>query len=207
MSTSLIQSKKGCGKVDASKLTEQQQRFVLELIMDPTANAKEAAKKAGYKTPNQVANKLLHNPFIATLLARYKREREEKCKLRAEEVLNYLRVALFFNPLDYFKPTSDGKWLISDPKEIPEEIGRLIEKMEVKVIEDKDGNIRSYFQVELVSKTTALGYALKHTTVEKAEVLHKFDWDTLIGGEEVFDTVEAKIIEEEKQADGHTESD
>jgi phage terminase small subunit len=196
MATSLVEARRR--GADPTKLTEQQQAFVFELLMNPAADAVAAARKAGYKSPAQVSNKMLKNPIIAAILGREKKKREERCRLSADEVLNYLRIALFFNPLDYFKPTKDGKWLIDDPESIPEEIGRLIEKMEIKVTEDKEGNQYSFFQVELVSKTTALGYALKHTTVDKSEVIHKFDWDALLGGEEVFDTIEAKIIGEEK---------
>jgi len=191
MGTTLIESRKN--GFDPNKLSDQQRMFVLELLASDNFCVTKAARKAGYKHPAQAANKLLKNKHIRAALGKAQREREERCQLKADDVLNYLRSALFFNPLHYFRPYGDGKWLIDNPDDLPEEVGRLIDGMEVKVVE-RDGETRSYFKVTLVSKATALGLAMKHIGVEKHEVTHSVDWDVLYD-EDVPDLIEAEIAE------------
>jgi len=184
---------------DLTKVPIKQRRFVEELLASDTFNLREAAIKAGYAkgAAGQTAQKLLEKPHIKAALGKAQRERSERCQLEADDVLNYLRAALFFNPLDYFYPSDDGHWNVLDPNSIPEEVGRLIESIEVSVTESKNGNTKSEFRVKLVSKSTALGLAMKHVGVEKHEVLHKLDWDELYEQQAVPTNVidDANIIE------------
>lgn len=198
MGTTLIKTRKR--GADPSLLTVGQQTFVAELLANNLFDARAAAKAAGYKQPSQSAYKMLKNPKIQALLGKAMRERMERCQLKSDDVLNYLRTALFFNPLNYFKPTKDGKWMIDDPTTLPEEVGRLIEKMEVRTTELKDGSVHSYFKIELVSKTTALSLAMKHVGLTVDEVSTRvIDWDKLYqsgNGEEV-DPIEQQILDAE----------
>ncbi len=192
MGTTLITSKRN--GYDPSKLTDQQRIFVLELLGSSQFNPTEAAKRAGYKFPPQAAYKLLKVKGIQAALGKAQRQREERCELKADDVLNYLKAALFFNPLHYFRPTDDGKWLIDDLSVIPEEIGRLIENMELQVTE-KDGEVTSRYKVSFVSKATALSLALKHVCIDKQEIDVRHSW-----ADELYppkpDLVEARIEEE-----------
>ncbi len=204
MSTKLIENRQRGASLEG--LTNQQRMFVLELLASNTFSPGEAAKLAGYKHPNQSAWRLLKNPRIAAALGKAQREREERCELKGDDVLNFLREAIFFNPLHYFRPTEDGGWLITDPDALPEWVGRLIEKMRMKITEYDDGSRTSRFEVELVSKTTAIGLAMKHIFPDKlqAEVEHKlrFALDDLYepsNGEEV-DPVEQRIIDVEHKS-------
>ena len=176
METTLITS--GKNGYDPKKLSNQQRAFVAELLATDQFCATEAARRAGYKHPAQASQKLLKKKHIKAALGKAQREREERCELKADDVLNLLRDALFFNPLHYFEPTSDGKWLIQDLKTLPEGVGRLIDSIEVKVLE-RDGETHSYFKVSLISKATALSLAMKHVSVQTHEVKHSIDWDSL----------------------------
>ncbi len=167
MPSSLIQnSKRG---VDLKRLNTAQRSFVLFLLADNFFNPTAAAKAAGYKQPSNAAIRLMRHPLVQAALGKEQREREERCQLKADDVLNYLRAGLFFNPLDLFTPSKDGKWHIQNPDDLPEEVGRLIEKMKVKVIEKDDGTTESYFEVELVSKSTLLPLAMKHLGISGTE--------------------------------------
>lgn len=177
-------------------LTRQQQLFVVELLASDTFSPKEAAEKAGYKQPGVAGWKLLRNAAIKRALGRMQRERAERCQLKADDVLGYLKNVLYFNPLQYFKPSRDGGWLVTDPESLPEWVGRLIESMEVKVRETEEAT-STYFKVQIVSKSTALALAMKHVGVEKHEVKHSFDWDSLYAkqvSEDQEDPIEAEIL-------------
>lgn len=199
MSTTLIESRKR--GYDPEKLTDQQRMFVLELLASNTFSITEAARRAGYASPGAAAVKLLKKPQIMAALGKAKREREERAQLSGDDVLNYLRVALFHNPLNYFDVGEDGVWEILDPKQIPEEIGRLIESVEIETFEKPDGTTESKFKVRLVSKSTALALAMKHTTVEKHEVTVNTNWDQLLeqGDPGQQDFIERQIIEAESR--------
>lgn len=196
MGTTLVVNNKR--NTNISKLTEQQQMFVLELLSDKLYNITEAARRAGYKNPSQAANKLLKNKLVQRALGKAKAQREERVGLSADQVLAYLKNALFFNPLQYFKPTADGGWLITDPDSLPEEIGCLIEEMQVKVVELEDGKKQHYFKVRFVSHATALALAMKHVSVDKSEVIHKLDWDSVLSTQETESVIRRLEAEESK---------
>jgi len=180
--TILIQANERKYKVDLSELNTNQQKFVYELIADDLFNPTAAARRAGYKNPAIMANKLMKNPTVALALGKVMRERNERCEMKAAHVMEYIRHALFFNPLDHFIPTDEGGvWLVEDPSAIPPEIGQLIESMEIKHLERPDGSQMTMFKVKLVSKTAILGHALRHMDAGMVEPAGEaaFDWDKL----------------------------
>ena len=197
MASTVIQPKKR--GIDPDRLSDQQLVFVNELAADGNFNATEAARKAGYKRPATHAGKLLKQPKVAAALGKVLYDRLERCRLTQDDVLNYLQAALFFNPLHYFQPTEDGQWLIADPAVLPEEVGMLIDSLEVHRQYDRDGNpTEDVFKVKLVSKATALGLAMRHVGVEKHEVKHTLDWDSLVahGNGQAVDVIETHIAQE-----------
>jgi len=189
------------------KLTTQQQAFVLELLASTTFSPVEAARKAGYKYPSPSAGKLMKNKFVQKALSRAIKEREKKCELKSDDVLEYLRQALFFNPLKYFVRGSNGNQrIVIEPDEIPEEIGRLIEEIKIKTITNKEGEQETTVDLKLVGKGNTLQLAMKHLgllSAEKLDVKHSIDWEPLYESEEngeVIDVIEAQIkaVEEEQ---------
>lgn len=200
MGTTLIDPKKK--GADLHKLTVPQRTFVAEMLASDLFNPTKAARAAGYKTPSQAANKLMKNKSVQRALGKALRERLERCELKADDVLNYLRAALFFNPLHWFKPTEDGGWEITDLDALPEEVGRLIDEMEVKVRELPDGTKQSWFKVKLISKSTVLPLAMKHLGLFAPELVQQviaFDWDSLTQDDkDAYDAIEAEIQGGEK---------
>jgi phage terminase small subunit len=191
-----------------AELTDRQRRFVVELLASDTFCPTEAARKVGYKNPAKSAYRMLQQRDIAEALGRAQREREARCQLKGDDVLNFLRAALFLNPLQYFAPSPDGGWLLTDPATLPEEVGRLIESMDVKVIEGKDGARTSTFAVKLVSKTHVLGLAMKHLGLLPDKVagvvsqVVQIDWASLSRPSDV-PAFEQRIEQMERLADSY----
>ena len=188
--------------VNPKKLNTQEMLFVNTLAADINFNAIQAVKECYPRCKNassQVA-KLIARPHVCKMLSVVLRKRLERLELKADDVLEYLRFALFFNPLDYFFPTEDGKWMITSIQELPREVGRLICGMKVKERTSLDGSVTSTFEVELVSKATALSLAMKHVglDVEKPPSLVQINWDALSQGQ-VIDIVEQRLLEEDKE--------
>lgn len=155
---------KGIRKLaESGKITLQQEQFIMNLVSDPSWNATDAARKAGYKNPGKASQLQLNKPQVLEALSRIVVERRKGEKLTADEVLEYLRVALMFNPLRYFFPSDDGGWLCDDLSSIPDEIGRLIDGFEATSREDPStGELIHTFKVKLISKSTVLPLAMKH---------------------------------------------
>lgn len=145
-----------------SRLNPQQQLFVEHLLSDPGFNLTEAARKAGYKTPAQQANKLLHNDAVQHAVGKALRLRLEKAGLDKEEVLLHLAMVLRLDPLDLFEQDSTGALMVKDLRNVPIEIRRCITKLRSKTRFDANGNPETVVEVELMSKDAALQLAMKH---------------------------------------------
>jgi hypothetical protein len=156
-------------KPSLAKLNPNEMSFVKHLIADDLWRPVVAAQKAGYKNPSQSAHYMMQKPHIAAALGREQRRRLERLQLKADEVLHLLATGLFFNPLSLFKPSAKGGWVVEDLDKIPDEIGRLIEEVKTRTVEEViDGNTRvtTYFKVKMISKTELLRMAMKHCGIE-----------------------------------------
>jgi phage terminase small subunit len=74
--------------LDTPKLTDKQQMFCKEYLID--LNATQACIRAGYseKTANRIASENLSKLVIQEEISRLKLEREKRVKLTADKVLN-----------------------------------------------------------------------------------------------------------------------
>jgi len=177
-------------------LTDKQRMFCLNMAAREDFDQVAAAQETGYKNPSQAAYGLMKKPAIQAFLGKIKRKREERTELSSDDIWRYLHRVLFYNPLSLFKVDSDG-WTIENPDDIPEEIGQLIEKMEFKSRTDTDGNVTNTFQVELVSKATALSIAAKHALVQHVKIKLGFPFEKLCdNGQPEPDDIEQRLIEE-----------
>lgn len=189
--------------VHPSKLNPSQLLWVntmaADIAFDPVAAVRECYPKN--KNPASQAAKLLSNRNVMKALSVVLRKRLERLELKADDVLEYLRFALFFNPLDHFFPTEDGKWTIANLKDLPDEVGRLIDKMKVKERTNVDGSTTVTFEVELISKATVLSLAMKHMGIdgEKTPVMLNIDWDALSQRGNVIDVTSQRLLEEDKK--------
>jgi len=201
MPTSLIQPRKR--GVDSDKLTATQLIFCNELIANDFMSPTEAAKKAGYKCPNSAANKLMKAPDVRAYLGKALQDRIDRLQYTADEILEYLFQVLDFNPLTIFQKTESGHWLVKDLDDIPHEVGRLIESVEMTTRTRKGDIEEGKFKVKFVSKTTAAALTLKHMLfqVEQTEAASSgVDWDALHEpGEPIETRIEEIILEAESK--------
>lgn len=172
--------------VDESGLTDRQLVFVEEYLVD--SDAKRAAIAAGYspKTAEAIGSQLLnHSKYkhVQKLIEKKRAERSARMEKKGEDILRYIHTLMFFQPLQYFSPGDRGTWLISEEglRNLPPEIGCLIEEVELVEIESDAGTMRKA-RVRLMSKTQAMTLAAKHQLGEKVNATHlHVNWDELFG--------------------------
>jgi hypothetical protein len=144
-------------------LTPKQKVFIGEYLRNG-GNGTNAAIMAGVpaKQASSMASQWLHDArywYVQDFLKKQQYERNLRAKKSADDILEYLQVAMYFVPSRYFQPGDRGGWLIDEKnyKELPEEIGRIIEEVEVRSKEVKrpDGTEATYtrFWVKFISKT------------------------------------------------------
>ena len=194
----MTKGKKSRSWIVRNELNDQQKLFVAELLGDLNFNGTEAARKVGYKNPNQDAYRLLKMKKVQKAIGKSLKKREQRCELTGDDVLNFIKRVLYFNPLEYFHPGEDGGWEITDISALPPEVGQLIDGMKIKVTTDKDGSSTSVFEVQLISKATALALAARHTIVEKQELKVMMDWSKLWDKPTEPNPIDTALLEAEK---------
>lgn len=208
-----MSSKKlGMRKIGANidRLNPMQRMFVLNLLADDQFNATRAASKAGYKNPGQMGQRLIKQPVISAAIGKAIADRARKVELAAEDVLIHLKNALFLNILDLFNKNEDGSYSLKDFEEIPADIGRCISKLKSRTRYDKDGGRTVEVDVELMSKDTMMGLAMKHLNLlgEREEEIktHEVDKEILIHMLETVEgrsnIIDARVIEQKVIDDG-----
>jgi len=174
---------------DISKLTAMQQRFVLEMLADPSYNATEAARRAGYSSPNKACGNLMRVPAIKRYLGKAKRLREEETQLRSEDIWRQLHRAIFFDPAEVFESAGRGWWVLKSLEDIPIEVRQLIEEIRittrqvtVPIRDAGTGHITGTKvvdmplpQLKFVSKSGSLATAAKHAIPQEVKVSIDYD--------------------------------
>jgi phage terminase small subunit len=154
----------------AEELTPGQRFFVAELIADPFMSPTEAAKRAGFAESGAGVQglKLLKNPTIAKLVGDALRERLNRTKIEADDVLNFLYCALNLDPLGVFDVAEDGMLTVKDLHKIPPQMRRLITEIECvtkttgRTAANPSGDEETRVKVKWVSKELALQLCMKH---------------------------------------------
>jgi len=159
------QNRKGT-KNRLGELTYKELMFVKYLIGDEYWRPAEAARKAGYAHPTIICSKLMNKPEIARMLGKEQRQRLERMNLDADKVLDLIASGLFFNPMSLFKVGKSGVWYVEDPKDIPDEIGMLIESAKFisteRTLPDGSVEAKQIFELKIVSKTKLIEFAMRH---------------------------------------------
>jgi len=193
------------------RLNDQQRMFVLHLLESPLFNAREAAKKAGYAQPKHASVRLMKKRDVKLVLASARKQREQRVEVSADDIVNYLHTALFFNPTHLFLACDEGSgWMIRDLKDIPEKYGRLIDGIESKTVHTREDEEVTYFKIKLISKAEVLKLAMKHAGLLETKVRvegnitlnwadMQTDWDKIPRDEnsKVPDALEQRILEVE----------
>lgn len=154
-------AKKTAGKGKAAPvngLTPKQAQFVAEYLVD--LNATQAATRAGYsaRTANEQGARLLANVSVRSALDEAMKERGERTKITADDVLREITRLAMFDPADLTEVKSP-----EDIKALPEDVRRAI----VGWTWDKNGR----FTIKLV-KEGALEMLGRHHSLFKDRVEH-----------------------------------
>lgn len=180
---------KGMFKRTKGGLTDKQAAFVRAYIV--TRDSRQAAIEAGVpeKQAASVGCQWLDEnrfPGVAGELRRLTQQAELRAVRKADEVLQYIHTAMWFNPTDYFLPgDASGGWLIDPDKlrELPDEVKRLVEEVRMvrKEVETDSGKTTTTMAwVRLVSKAKAMELAAKHQLGEKVNVTTvNVPWDEI----------------------------
>lgn len=139
------------GTIDG--LNSMQSTFVREYLI--SNNAKDAAKKAGYKN-TQSANNLLNMPKIADAIREARRDRAERLEITADKVLQEIASVAFANIVDVVE-WKNGGIIIKDSREL----SRLVTAAVAEVSETVTGKSTTT-RVKMHDKMNALEKLMKH---------------------------------------------
>lgn len=157
-----------------AKLTNKQQRFVEEYLID--LNATQAAIRAGYsvQTANEQGSRLLANVSISEEIEKAMAERSRRTGITQDRVLNELAKIAFANAKDIidFK-TATVK------KDASEEDLACIQSVKVKTQNSAKGTLEER-QVSLYDKKAALELLGKHLGLFKDNIALEADTEIKI---------------------------
>ena len=168
-----------------AKLTDKQQRFVDEYLID--LNATQAAIRAGYsaKTADRIGPELLGKTCVSEAISRKMAARSRRTGVNAERVVLELAKVAFVNISDLVD--TDTATIL--PTARKEDLA-CIESVKYKQMPTKSGDMGVEREVKIASKLKALELLGKHlgmwsdkfnVTVEKSEKLD--DIISQLGGE------------------------
>jgi len=174
----------------ARKLTDKQQRFVDEYLID--LNATQAAIRAGYseKTAEQQAYQLLQKPSVQEAIAAGKKSRSEKTAIDATYVLNRLIEIDQMDALDILD--DDGNML--PVRNWPKVWRTTLSGMDInrlKAIGDEDNKIESVLQkIKWPDKVKNLELIGKHVDVQAWKEQRELSGSLAINHEEALNELE-----------------
>ena len=155
--------------MDKKKLTDKQEMFCLEYMVD--LNATQAAIRAGYseKTAQQISNNLLLNVVIQERIQQLKERRSAKVEVTAERVIKEIATLAFSNIPNYFNQIGPGSVLtltLKQFEDMPEDASRAISSVEQSI--NKEGEIT--YKVKLWDKTRNLEMLCRHLGIAEDSI-------------------------------------
>ena len=149
------------------KLTDKQQRFVEEYLID--FNATQAAIRAGYsvKTATEMGYENLTKPQIAEAVDKGKAEAAERAKLSVDDVVNQYKRFAFSDLRKFFN--KDGT--LKSIHELDDDTAQALAGMDIaELISGKDGPIINTKKIKVVDKLKALDSIARHFGMFKDKV-------------------------------------
>lgn len=204
MATRLIEPRKR--GADPSKLTANEQKFVMELLAAGDWNLAEAVRKAypKCKNPAQYGTKLMHRPRIKAILGKLQRQDTEKLELDRLEVLRQLWWALTRKVRDF----ADADGFPLPPDQLPEHCQSVVDGYKVRMLKRwKDDEGASYelqsIEYKLTPHAVAREQAMKHRGLfapEEVNIKHKLaiDWDEYYARQEPQRAIDVDVVEGSK---------
>lgn len=141
-------------KKNPQKLTDRQERFCLEYVVD--LNATQAAIRAGYKegTAGQTAGENLKKPQIKKKITQLQAEIAKRTQITADMVVRELAAIGFADVRECF----DQHGNILNPKKLPDSISRVVAGIDLIEVK-KDVKVK---KLKLWNKVAALESLAKH---------------------------------------------
>jgi len=138
-------------------LTDKQQRFVEEYLLD--LNATKAAIRAGYskKSARQQGAENLSKPVIQAAIQQAMDERSLRTEIKADQVIEELARIGFSDITHYIKTGPKGKLIFRNLNELPGELMRCV--AELSETQNKYGDAR---RIKMYDKLRALEMLAKH---------------------------------------------
>lgn len=116
-----------------TELTDKQEKFCQEFVVDCCAAA--AARRAGYSedTAKQQASRLLTNPAIKVRISQLKQEQAKLYQQRIEINADYLKSKI--QPISEsnmadFARIEDGRLIVTDTDQLPREMWELVSEIQ-----------------------------------------------------------------------------
>lgn len=157
MSRLIEETKRGANQ---DQLTSQQRLFVETLIQDPGFSPENAARIAGYKSPSVKGSQLLRKPHIRAHLGKFLYERRKAAQANANRILEELTYCALRDPIGLVD--EDGNFH-TNLHDIPEELRRAIDGLDVEQQLDEEGNVTSTrLKIKFVSKVATLDLVMRH---------------------------------------------
>lgn len=147
-----------------SACSEREQRFILNLLQDPEANASKAYEHAGYRargaSARANASECLRRPHVVAAVAAGKADRAEKASLDASKVLTEVSV-LAHSDLTHYVINDDGRVVLAAGA--PPDAMKALRSIKKKVFYDKQGNVTGrQVEVSLWDKPKSLDLEGSH---------------------------------------------
>lgn len=165
-------------------LTDKQERFCREYIVD--LNATRAAIAAGYseKTARQSASRLLTNVNVQNEIQQLKKAVADKLDVDAEWMLRHLINQVEANTLNAFEYAGPAGIVLEDLKALPREIQICIKKVK----QNKGG-----IEVQFEDKQRALEMIARHIGFFEKDNIAKVEIDVYanLTDEQIRDRIEA----------------
>ena len=157
-----------------SRLSARQQRFINEYLVD--LNASQAAVRAGYspRTAYSQGQRLLKHVEVADAIARAMRDRAERARLKADDVIAEYRRIAFANILDFIRVQSDGNVIVDLSQLTRDQAAALTEISIDDCVEERGPDTRraKRVRIKLADKRAALSDLGRHLGMFRDRVEH-----------------------------------
>jgi len=115
--------------------TPKERAFVEQLLCDPEFSIIEAAKKAGYKSPQTASSTVLTRPRVQQLIGQMLHKRSQANKITADRVLQELAGVAFQQPKQYL----DENGMPIPLHELPDNVAVALKDLKVTVTYEENG--------------------------------------------------------------------
>ena len=140
------------------ELTNKQERFVEEYLLD--LNATRAAIRAGYsrETAGVIGYENLKKPYISNEIGKAMEKRSKRTKVTVDRVLLELARIAFFDTRKLFADQGD----LIDVRELPADTAAAIANVDITSFMNETGDVTTVSKFKILDKLRALELVGRH---------------------------------------------